>query len=38
MSAIRKPFLVTADASHGYAIWATPSPRFEITLAVHSFQ
>jgi len=38
ITAIRAALRVTADASYGYAIIATPSPRFETTLAVHSFQ
>lgn len=37
MRAISSAFLVTADASHGYAMSATPSPRFATTLAVQSF-
>ena len=38
MSAMRRAFRVTAEANHGYAIPATPSPRFDVTLAVQSFQ
>jgi hypothetical protein len=37
-SAIRSGDRVTADASHGYAIEVMPSPRFEIPVALQSFQ
>ena len=37
-SAINKGDLVTAEASHGYAIVTIPSPRFEIVVALQSFQ
>jgi hypothetical protein len=37
-SAIRRGDLVTAEANHGYAINVIPSPRFEIPVALHSFQ
>ena len=37
-SAIRRGDLVTAEASHGYAIDVIPSPRFEIPVALHNFQ
>ncbi len=37
-SAINKGDLVTAEASHGYAIETIPSPKFEIVVALQSFQ
>ena len=37
-SAIRSGDLVTADASHGYAIETIPSPKFETVVALHNFQ
>ena len=37
-SAIRRGDLVTADASHGYAIETIPSPKFETVVALHNFQ
>jgi hypothetical protein len=37
-SAISSGDLVTAEASHGYAMATIPSPKFETVVALHNFQ